>query len=138
MVWFRIGDIFFMVFHTTLILFNLTGWIWRRTRPYNLVTLLLTLGSWVVLGIFYGWGYCPSTDWHFQILRKMGTGNLPDSYILFMIRRITGYSPPSGLVDALTVAGLLLALALSLWLNIRDRYRSRYQAGHSSGRIKTV
>lgn len=125
MFWYHIADIFFMVFHTTLILFNLAGWIWRRTRPYNLVTLLLTLGSWMVLGIFYGWGYCPSTDWHFQVLREMGVGNLPDSYILFMIRRITGYSPPSGLVDVFTVAGLLLALSLSLWLNIRDRYRSR-------------
>src|SRR5262249_8135894 len=56
----------FLVFHTALVLFNMFGWAWRRTRVLHLVTLGATAFSWFVLGAFYGWGYCLCTDWHFQ------------------------------------------------------------------------
>jgi hypothetical protein len=65
-------DVFFLVFHASLILFNLFGWMFRKTRVWNLVTLLLTGLSWTLLGIFYGFGYCPFTDWHFQVLEELG------------------------------------------------------------------
>ena len=55
-------DLFFVVFHTSLTLFNALGWIGYKTRKLNLVTLLLTGGSWFILGIFYGIGYCPLTE----------------------------------------------------------------------------
>jgi len=32
-------------------------------------SLLLTAFSWFVLGIWYGWGYCVCTDWHYMVLR---------------------------------------------------------------------
>ena len=32
----------FFIFHNVLIAFNLFGWIWRPTRPWNLLTLALT------------------------------------------------------------------------------------------------
>lgn len=34
-------DKFFFVFHSALIVFNLFGWIWRKTRAANLVVVLL-------------------------------------------------------------------------------------------------
>jgi hypothetical protein len=36
---------FFLVFHTGLIVFNLVGWAWRRTRRLHLLTVGLTAGS---------------------------------------------------------------------------------------------
>ena len=54
----------FFVFHTAWIAFNCVGWIWRRTRPWQLATVSLTALSWFGLGVWYGWGYCPCTDWH--------------------------------------------------------------------------
>jgi hypothetical protein len=111
-------DIFFTVFHTCLVLFNLFGWIWKKTRPYNLVCLLLTAASWVMLGLFYGFGYCPLTDWHFSILRKLGHTDLPDSYLSFLFTRLTGIELDQALVDAVTTWGLILALAISLYLNL--------------------
>ena len=51
-------NIFFFFFHTAIMLFNCFGWIWKKTRRLNLVTLLLTAGSWFILGIWFGWGYC--------------------------------------------------------------------------------
>ncbi|MCK4992787.1 MAG: DUF2784 family protein, partial [Bacteroidales bacterium] len=80
-------DIFFTFFHTCLVIFNLFGWIWKKTRRLNLICLLLTAASWFILGIFYGLGYCPLTDWHFNILRKLGHTDLPDSYLSFLFTR---------------------------------------------------
>jgi hypothetical protein len=53
MVW-RLIDIFFVLFHTFIIFFNLFGWIWKRAGKYNLALLLLTGGSWLFLGLLVG------------------------------------------------------------------------------------
>ena len=119
----RFLDVFFTIFHSCLVLFNLFGWIWKKTRRLNLICLLLTAGSWVVLGIFYGFGYCPLTDWHFNILRKLGYTDLPNSYLSFLFTRLTGVQLDQSLVDAVTTWGLVLALAISLYLNFRDLFR---------------
>jgi len=72
-MFYRILDIFFVVFHTSVILFNLFGWIWRKTRKYNLILLVITGASWLILGLIVGTlGYCPLTDWHFDVLEKLG------------------------------------------------------------------
>jgi hypothetical protein len=113
------ADIFFLIFHSLLILFNCLGWIWKKTRKLNLFTLLLTAGSWLILGIFYGIGYCPLTDWHFIILRKLGQSNLPYSYIQYLVERLTGYSPSPALTETLTVGVLVVALVISGILNIK-------------------
>jgi len=52
----------FFIFHSALIAFILFGWIWRRTRVADLVVVLLTAFSWTILGIWYGFGFCPSTE----------------------------------------------------------------------------
>ncbi|HHJ11418.1 MAG TPA: DUF2784 family protein [Bacteroidetes bacterium] len=64
-----------MVFHSFLVVFNLFGWIWKKTRLVNLITLGLTGASCTLLGIFYGPEYCPLTDWHFRILGHPGKTN---------------------------------------------------------------
>jgi hypothetical protein len=119
----RFLDIFFTVFHSCLVIFNLFGWIWKLTRRLNLICLLLTAGSWLILGIFYGWGYCPLTDWHFNILRKLGYTDLPDSYLSFLFTRITGLQIDQSLVDAITLWGLIIALVISLYLNLRHWFK---------------
>lgn len=112
-------DVFFTVFHTCLIVFNLFGWAVRPLRRANLVTLLLTGGSWFILGIFYGWGYCPFTDWHWKVLHRLGSYDLPDSYTQYLIERVTSVDMPPGVADALTTVCYFAALAVSLWLTFR-------------------
>ncbi len=99
-------DIFFTVFHSLLVLFILFGWIWKKTRRLNLICILLTAASWLFLGIFYGLGYCPLTDWHFNILRRLGYSDLPNSYLSFLFTRLTGMQIDQNLVDAVTLWGL--------------------------------
>jgi len=118
---YRFLDIFFLVFHTSVVFFNLFGWIWKKTRRANLFLLLLTGASWGGLGLFYGLGYCPLTDWHFRILEKIGTSNLPNSYIKYLADRITGMSFNQDIVDSLTLYLYLAALVISLVINYIDR-----------------
>ncbi len=110
-------DVFFLGFHTALILFNLFGWIWEKTRRLNLITLALTGLSWFGLGIFYGWGYCPSTDWHWDIRRRLGDTDLPQSYISFLMEEWTGWLPPEALVNYSTLSLFLLAICCSVYVN---------------------
>lgn len=116
-----LADCFFLVFHTVLIVFNLTGWIWKPIRKWHLACILLTFVSWGVLGIWYGLGYCPLTDWHWEILRQRGESDLPDSYISYLLKRIVGLSPRGEIVDAFTVVFALVALLLSLRANFSKR-----------------
>lgn len=126
MIW-RLIDIFFVLFHTSVILFNLAGWIWKRTRKYNLILLLLTGGSWLFLGLLVGTpGYCPLTDWHFWVLERLGRTGLPLSYIKYLADRLTGLSFSSDLVDNITLYSFIAALIISLFLNISD-YRKAHR-----------
>ncbi len=119
-------DVFFMVFHSLFVVFNLFGWMFYSTRRWNLLLLLITGSSWFILGIFYGIGYCPLTDWHFKILTELGHTGLPNSYMKYMADRLTGSDLNARLVDLFTFIGYIAALAVSLWLNIRD-FRRRMQ-----------
>ncbi len=118
------ANIFFFAFHTVLILFNLFGWLFRKTRFLNLITLVITFLSWGVLGIWKGWGYCFLTDWHYSVLRKLGETDLPSSYIAFLVESLSGWLPDADLVNTLTVGLALLALVASIIVNFRKKPRS--------------
>ncbi len=113
-------NIGFILFHTLLILFNLLGWIWKATRRLHLATILLTAFSWFVLGIWYGFGYCFCTDWHWQVRRELGYTDMPNSYIKFLIELLTGINLSADLVDVATAILFFLALVMSLYVNFRN------------------
>ncbi len=123
-------DAFFLVFHACFTLFNMTGWIWRRTRKAHLATISLTAASWFVLGIWYGWGYCFCTDWHWQVREKMGRPISSYSYIHFLILEITGIDMDQALVDHATLVVFLFCLAMTVALNARDAIMKRRGAGN--------
>ena len=113
------ANFIFYVFHTGLIVFNLFGWLHPKLRKLNLFSLLVTFGSWFLLGLWKGWGYCFLTDWHYQVLRSLGERDMPSSYIAFLVEKLTGWLPEAKLVDALTVGLAVLALLCSLWVNFK-------------------
>jgi hypothetical protein len=120
-------DLFFVIFHTLLILFNLFGWIWKKTRKLNLIVLLLTGASWIILGLIVGnLGYCPLTDWHFSILEKLGKTNLPDSYVKYLADRLTGADFNPVLIYNFTLYSYLIALALSITVNFKDFQQKKH------------
>ncbi len=110
---------FFLFFHTLFTLFNFIGWAFKKTRKAHRFTMLFTLGSWSILGIWFGFGFCFCTHWHWIILEKLGKTNLPYSYITYLIQELTGIV----LLDESYVVfftfitfALLLILTLVLWV----------------------
>src|SRR5437868_16927 len=118
MGWYKFLDIFFIVFHTVFTLFNIVGWIFRRTRKLHLLTILLTALSWFVLGIWYGWGYCVCTHWHWLVREHLGYSTPSNSYIHFLIYEITGANLNEEMVQKATLYVFLFTFVMSVWLNV--------------------
>ena len=118
-------DVLFLILHSGLVLFNLTGWIWRRTRRLHLLVIGLTVLSWFGLGLFYGWGYCPCTDWHWDVKRALGETGLPNSYVKYYLDRLSGFSWDPPVVDGVVLVLGIGALGVSVGLNVRDWRRAR-------------
>ena len=115
-----LGNIFFFVFHTLLIFFNVFGWLWKPTRKWNLLTLLLTAFSWGVMGIWKGAGYCICTDLHWQIRQAMGIRDNADSYLVLLVQKLSGWNPPIALVNNVALTVFLIAFTGSVYTNVRD------------------
>jgi hypothetical protein len=109
----------FFAFHTSWVIFNCVGWVWRRTRRWHLAAVALTAASWFGLGIRYGWGYCPCTDWHWQVRARLGYQD-PSSYMQLLIAEVIGLDVPAAWVDAGTMSVLGLVAVISIVLNVRD------------------
>ena len=118
-------DKFFFVFHALFTLFCMLGWIWKATRKLNLLLLLLTGFSWFGLGVFYGWGYCPLTDWHWQVHSALGYTDFPRSYIKFFLDEVTGLDWNATFVDTVVAVCFAAALAASSCLNIWDYLKKK-------------
>jgi hypothetical protein len=114
-------DYFFIVFHIAFTLFNVLGWIIPRWRFANLITLSLTAFSWFVLGIWYGVGYCPFTDWHWKIRGLLGYSDESNSYIHFLILKITGINFSQSLVDISTAIVFFTAFIISIYFALKKR-----------------
>ena len=113
-------NIGFFAFHSSWILFNCAGWIWPRTRAWQLATVSLTALSWFGLGMWYGWGYCPCTDWHWTVRERLGY-DVPPSYIQLLVRQFTGIELSLDVANALALVVLGTTLSLSIVVNVRTR-----------------
>ena len=124
-MWYSILNIFFFVFHTAFTLFNITGWAFRSARRWHLITMLLTSASWFILGIWYGWGYCVCTDWHWQVREALGYHDRSNSYIHFLLLKLTGKNFDPHWVDQATLVIFLLCFVLSVWFNFKNRLKQK-------------
>jgi Protein of Unknown function (DUF2784) len=115
----EILNVGFFVFHTLWIAFTCVGWAWRRTRRWQFAAVSLTALSWFGLGFRYGWGYCPFTDWHWQVRARLGHRD-PPSYIQLLVRELTGIDLNPDTANALALGTLVAVGVLTVFLNIRD------------------
>lgn len=86
----------------------------------------LTLVSWFILGIWYGWGYCPFTDWQWDVKEKLGETDLPNSFVKYFADKVTGKDFPAPLIDKVTLISFLVAIACSIYVNF-FRKKKKYQ-----------
>ncbi|MFW5800484.1 MAG: DUF2784 domain-containing protein [Spirochaeta sp.] len=118
-------DSFFFAFHTAYIVFNLVGWIPQFTRRIHLISIGVTLFSWIVLGFRYGWGYCFVTDWHWIVMRRLGKPPKVRSYIQYLVHELTGYTPPAEITIETTQWVFVVLVCITAAVNIRDAARKQ-------------
>ena len=110
-------DVVLTVIHLSIIVFNLFGWIPKRTRKAHLVSVGLTTTSWFILGIWYGVGYCPFTDWQWKVKAQLGEKNLPGNFVEYFLEKITRYNFTSSFINTLIAACFFVAVILSIYVN---------------------
>ena len=124
-------SLLFHVLHMLLILFHLFGWLWRPLRPYHFASLNLTLLSWTVLGFFFGFGYCPLTEWHWQSLMASGLARseLPNSYVtyVFMLTLDQKEPPRNELVFDVVVAVATVGVWIVSFVLLRRDFCSSHK-----------
>ena len=113
----RFLDLVLTLEHLLIIGFNLFGWIFPRARKFHLAFIILTALCWFVLGIWYGIGYCPVTDWQWRIKEQLGEHNLPPSFITYFAEKIFQTEFSDALVNTLTLVLFLAAAVVSIYLN---------------------
>ncbi|MEQ8904729.1 DUF2784 domain-containing protein [Ekhidna sp.] len=119
-------DYFLTFFHSAFVLFVLTGWMLKSTRKAHIIAIGLILIAWLGIGWYKGViGYCPLTDWHWDIKRELGERNISSSFIEYMLEKITGIDLNRKLVDVGTAAGLILSVLCAGYVNLRSRISKR-------------
>jgi hypothetical protein len=91
---------------------------------------MATVFSWSILGIWYGFGYCPFTEWHWRVRIALGDTSLPASYIKFLVDSLTGLDVNARIVNIMAVLLLIIALAASILTNILTWVRKRCNKLH--------
>lgn len=110
-------DILLTIVHLAIVGFNLFGWIPKVTRKAHFISILLTAASWLLLGIWFGIGYCPFTDWQWRIKERMGEKNLPSNFIEYFAEKITSINFDSQLINNMISVCFVLAALLSIYFN---------------------
>ena len=127
-------DYFLTIFHSAFVLFVLSGWIFKSTRKIHLIAIGLTLTAWLVIGFFKGViGYCPLTDWHWDIKRSLGERNIPSSFIEYMLEKITGIDFKRTLVDIGSAVGLALSVLSAVFVNVKQYRASKNEVSSRNG-----
>ena len=108
-------DITLTVFHLIFIVFVLIGWFFKKLRLIHFYSVLVVAISWFVLGLYYGFGYCPITDCHWRIKEMRGEYNLPYSFIEYIIEKPTGLDVSTDLVNYATLGLFLSVFVISVY-----------------------
>jgi Protein of Unknown function (DUF2784) len=123
----QLADILLTIVHVSIILFNLFGWIPKYTRKAHLVSIALTAASWFILGLWYGTGYCPFTDWQWRVKTRLGEKNLPANFVEYFAEKITGRDFSSEFINTLIVVSFGAAVILSIYVNfVLPRIKRRH------------
>ena len=116
-------DYFLTIFHSAFVLFVLVGWLFKSTRKAPVIASGLVSVASLGIGFYKGViGYCPLTDWHWDIKRALGERNIPSSFTEYMLEKITGMDLDRKLVDLGTAAGLILSVLCAVYVNLRSRF----------------
>ena len=114
-------DVLLTIVHLAITGFNLFGWIPKATRKAHLISILCTAASWFLLGIWFGFGYCPFTDWQWRVKEELGERNLPSNFIEYFAEKVTGKDFDAQFVSKMIGICFALVSIISIYLNFFKR-----------------
>lgn len=76
------------------------------------------------MGLFYGFGYCFLTDWHYEVRLKIGK-NMSNSFIAFILNDCFGFGVDEYLIDVVTGITFFLIFFVSIFLNINNYFKNK-------------
>ncbi|GAB3217835.1 hypothetical protein GCM10027454_02790 [Algoriphagus aestuariicola] len=85
----------------------------------------MTAASWLGLGIWFGIGYCPLTDWQWQVKSKLGETDLPNSFIKYWIDRMAGIDADPVTIDVATAISFALVFLIAIYHNILKKRKPK-------------
>jgi len=123
----QVLDVFFTVFHTGLVLFILIGWYFESARKYHQLVLLLTLTAWLIVGLYIGTiGYCPLTDWHWDIKRALGETGMSSSFVGYMLEEYLGIRLAKIWYDIVSAVGLVFGVLMATYYKLKTRFMPKH------------
>ena len=123
-MWLNLLDYFLTFLHLLIIGLNLSGWIWPATRRLHLWCVSLTAASWLGLGIWFGIGYCPITDWQWQVKSKLGETDLPNSFIKYWVDQVAGIDSDPVTIDVVTAISFAIVFLLAIYHNFLKKRKA--------------
>lgn len=117
-IFYFLGNTWLHILHLVIILFVMTGWLFSVSRPFHLAFILLVLSCWFILGRWFGYGYCPVTDWQWKLKAHFGKDRPDASYIRYVLQYVTGRELNPVTVDKSVLIGTGMITGASLCLNI--------------------
>jgi hypothetical protein len=124
----RLLDVLLTIVHLAIVVFNLFGWIPKATRKANFITLMLTAASWFLLGIWFETGFCPVTDWQWQVKERLGETNIPPNFIEYIAEKTFKYDFDTAFVSNVIAVSFALAVVASVYVNFVLPRRLRKRA----------
>ena len=109
-----IANFIFHVLHIGIIAFVAAGWLIPSLRLPHLILIVSTLVCWFILGFWFGFGYCPITDWHWKIKDRWGEGRPQTSYIHSGLQRLLARPLSTTHVDSMVVIGTIVIAAFAI------------------------
>jgi hypothetical protein len=117
--------------HMAVVAINLFGWMSRKSRVPTLILQGVTFCCWIGFGLAKGWwGYCPLTDWHWQLKSNMGEAVLPNSYITYIFSNWFMLPINDEFATGLIVGAMALSVMANVYLMVcawqGKKFRSLY------------
>lgn len=103
--------------HLSVMFVCAVGWMFEPTRILHLAVIILVAVSWFGLGKFFGYGYCVLTDTQWRVKRKLGQQPHTESYVKYVLDKVTGRDVNKKVTDQLILYTYVGAVILSLVVN---------------------
>ena len=121
-----LADWFLNILHFAIVAMLCFGWMSKRTRKFHRILISVVTLCWLAIGPLFGKavGWCPVTDWAWQVRRARGETDLEYGYINYLTEKVGIYmSNQTTDIAVGIIFAFIWVMTLFLWW--RERQTSK-------------